>query len=425
MDEFFLHYLWKFQKFEGRPFRLTNGSTLKVFYPGNENSNAGPDFLEAKIQIDEIEWAGAIEIHHKASDWLIHNHHHDRKYDGVILHVVWINDKEIQLSDRSTLPTFKMSDYHNGSLEADYRKYINQPVTIKCASFLRKITDIIKTNMLDQALVERLSMKSQTILDTVKNCNGDWEKATFQCLAKNFGFSVNNQAFESWSKNFEYSLLLRYSNDKNKCFAIAFGQAGFLYVENADPQLKKYQEEYEHLKRKHQLADGLERHHWKFSRLRPANFPTVRLAELITLFRQQENIFAKIISLNTVDSILNLFKINLPDYWKSHYDFGKPLRKGVNNLGETSIEIIVINTVAPLLVAYSRYIDDQAYMDRAINFLASLKSERNKITKEWAELGLNPKNAADSQAQIQRYQYYCIKKRCLNCNIGIAILQNR
>lgn len=425
MDEFFLHYLWKFQKFEGRPFRLTNGSILKVFYPGHENNNAGPDFLEAKIQIDEIEWVGAVEIHHKASDWLIHNHQQDKKYDGVILHVVWIADKDIQLSDQSTLPMFKMSDYQNGSLEADYRKYINQPVTIKCASFLPQINTLTKTNMLDQALIERLSMKSQLILEEVRLCKGDWEKITFLWLAKNFGFSVNKQAFETWSMSFDYTLLHRYANQQDKCYGIAFGQAGFLEANINDPYLEKLQTEYSHLKRKHQLEKGLERHHWKFSRLRPANFPTVRMAEYITLFCHSENLFAKMISLKTVSSLIKLFKIDLPDYWKHHYDFGKPLNNRVNNLGKASIEVLIINTIAPLLAAYSRYVDEQEYMDRAVQFLSDLPNETNKITKQWSDVGMPPKNAADSQALIHRHQYYCTKKRCLNCNIGIAILHNR
>ncbi len=424
MDEYFLHYLWKFQKFKQKPFRLTNGSTLQVYHPGHSNQNAGPDFLEAKIRIDDIEWAGAVEIHHKASDWIHHNHQSDKKYHGVILHVVWIADRDIQLPDGSLIPTFLMSDYQNGSLEADYRKYINQPVNIKCASFLHRIDPLTITNMLDQALVERLSQKSNRILEQAKSTNGDWEKVTFRVLAENFGFSVNNTAFETWARTIDFSILHRYADQKDKCFALAFGQAGFLDA-TTDNDVVRLREEYLHLKNKHQLSPIMERHHWKFSRLRPANFPTVRMAEFLSVYLKKQSFFSSLINTTDIKEVNQLFKVELPDYWKSHYDFGLKLDKRTNNLGQASIDILIINTVAPVLAAYSRYIDDQAFMDRAVQFLNSITAEENKITREWSNLGLSIQTAADSQALIQRYKNYCIKKRCLNCNIGIAILHSR
>ncbi len=424
MDEYFLHYLWKFQKFDQKPFRLTNGSELKVFYPGYSNQNAGPDFLEAKIRIDDIEWAGAVEIHHRASDWIHHNHQSDKKYHGVILHVVWVADKDIQLPDGTIIPTFQMADYQNGSLEADYRKYINQPVNIKCASFLHRIDPLTITNMLDQALVERLSQKSDKILGLAKSCGGDWEKVTFRILAENFGFSVNNSAFEAWARTMDFSLLNRYSDQPDKCFALAYGQAGFL-DDPPDAHAEALKGEYLHLKNKHQLSPMMERHHWKFSRLRPANFPTVRMAELLTVYLKKQGFFSSLIHTSDIKEVNKLFKSELPAYWKSHYDFGMKLQKRVNNLGQASIDILIINTVAPLLAAYSRYIDDQQFMDRAVQFLNAIAPEENKITREWSALGLSINNAADSQALIQRYKNYCIKKRCLNCNIGIAILHSR
>ncbi len=424
MDEYFLHYLWKFQKFEQKPFLLTDGSELTVFYPGHENQNAGPDFLEAKVRIDNIEWVGAVEVHHKASDWLHHNHQEDKKYHGVVLHVVWVADKEIQLPDGTVLPTFQMADYQNGELERDYRKYINQPVTIKCASFFHQFDLLTTTNMLDQALVERLSQKSDRILDKLKPCKGDWELVSFQILAQNFGFSVNNHAFEVWSNSMDHSLLLRYADQPDKCFALAFGQAGFL-SDTPDDYSSRLQEEYIHLQNKHQLNPIMERHHWKFSRLRPANFPTVRMAEFLTVYQKIPNLFSAILNARDVYEVIQFFKTELPDYWKEHYDFGSKLEKRTNNLGQSSIEILIINTVAPLLAAYSRYIDDQSYMDRAVHYLNAIPAETNKITRQWSKLGLPIKHAADSQALIQRYKHYCLKKRCLNCNIGIAILHNR
>ncbi len=424
MDEFFLHYLWKFQKFEGRPFRLTNGSALQVFHPGHENHDSGPDFLEARIRIDGIDWMGAVEIHHKASDWLLHQHQKDKKYDGVILHVVWVADKDIYLQDSTLLPTFQISDYQHGSLEADYRRYINQPVTIKCASFLHKIDPLTKTNMLDQALVERLSEKADRLLAPVKAHQGDWEKVTFQALASNFGFSVNNQAFETWSKSFDYSLLHRYANQPEKCFALAFGMAGFL-DDPKDDYAEDLKEQFLHIKNKHRLEPQLQRHHWKFSRLRPANFPTVRMAEFVTLYIREKKLFSSILEMQKVENIFRIFEIRLPEYWKTHYDFGLPMENRINNLGRSSIDTLIINTVAPLLAAYSKYIDDLGFMERAVDFLNDLAPEKNKITREWQEVGMDPSHAADSQALIQRYKYYCIRKRCLNCNIGLAILHSR
>lgn len=424
MDEYFLQYLWRFQKFEGRPFRLTNGSILQVFNPGHQNDDSGPDFLEARIRIDHIDWVGAVEIHHRASDWLLHKHQKDQKYESVVLHVVWVADKDIKLKDNSTLPTFQMSDYQNGSIESDYRRYINQPETIKCASFLHGIDNITKTNMLDQALVEKLSLKAEEILKSVKLHKGDWEKVTFQVLSRNFGFSVNNHAFETWAGSFDYSLLHRYAHQPEKCFALAFGMAGFL-KDDTDEYSQSLSNLFAHLQKKHELEPLLQRYHWKFSRLRPANFPTVRLAELIALYINEQNLFSSIIDKQDINAMYKLLRCKLPDYWKNHYDLGQKMTQRTNSLGKSSIEILIINTMAPILAAYSKYVDDLNYMDQAVRWLNGIKPEKNKVTRAWEALDIEINDAADSQALIHRYKAYCIRKKCLSCNIGIAILHSR
>ncbi len=423
MDEYFLHFLWKFQKFETKPLQLTEGTRLSVFNPGIENKNAGPDFLEGKIRIGNIDWLGNIEVHYRSSDWNHHGHQNDRKYDNVILHVVWIYDMDIILPDGSTLPTLQLSDFVSSTLENSYRKYINQPVTIKCASFLHTINPIVLVNMLDQALAERLIFKSEKVLEVLKSNKNDWEQTTFQLLARNFGFSVNNDPFEDWAKTIRYSQIKKYADNPTKCFAIAFGQAGFL-VNSSEPQTSLLWKEYSYLKKLLHLKTHLERHHWKFSRLRPPNFPTVRMAELLTFIIGQENLFSCIIESKNAKSIVDRFNITLPHYWQAHYDFGKPLKRGENNLGKASIHIIIINTIVPILGAYSRYVGEQKYMDLAIELLQILPAENNKIIREWLKHDLKSKTAHDSQALLQRYKFYCEKSRCLNCNIGMTILQS-
>ncbi|MFT6865317.1 MAG: hypothetical protein ACJA08_000134 [Cyclobacteriaceae bacterium] len=421
MDEYFLHFLWKYQKFAMLPLTLATGELLSVLKPGFHNHNSGPDFLEGKIKIDEIEWSGSIEIHHKASDWYLHGHQHDPAYHNVVLHVVWIDDKPVSYPNGQPIPTLVLSKFTDRNLEQQYRAYINQPKTIRCDTFLESLPNIHKTAMLDHALTDRLEAKANLVLKTLEETNNDWEETAYRLLGRNFGFSLNKEPFETLTQILPFKVIAKHLGHPKQIFALIFGSAGFL-EEHSDEYQKELSVEYQFLSKKYKLDSPLLRHHWKYSKLRPANFPTVRLAQFATFLIIQKNLFSFFIDKKEIKILKSGFSIALDEYWDKHYDFGRSLKTGTNHFGEASADNILINTVVPLLAAYSKEISDSDLIERAIEILSSLKEEKNRITRAWADVGIKCSSAFDSQAVIQQFNEFCVKKKCLHCNIGVAIL---
>ncbi|WP_258103728.1 DUF2851 family protein [Marinoscillum sp. MHG1-6] len=423
MDELFIQYLWKYQKFEPLPLTLTDGSEIRVIKTGFQNHNAGPDFLEAKIIIDELEWSGSVEVHHKSSDWYHHKHEINPDYNNVILHVVYTHDKVVFDEAGREIPTFEISKFSDGLLEYNYRCYINQPKTLRCERSISGLDHIHITSMFDKALTARLEQKSSMIMNIAEATQFDWEETTYRALARNFGFSTNKLAFEQVTSVLPFSILRKNLHSESKTMALIFGTAGMLANPNDDYSFSLFKE-FQFLKTKYQLKRMLSRHEWKFSRLRPANFPTIRLAQFGQVLMQLKHPFDLFMSTTTTKDLYRTLNIELNDYWTGHYDFGKPLTKGANRLGQQSIDNIIINTVVPLLVAYSKYSDDQLLIAKAINMLSAIKAENNKITRAWQEISIPCNNAYDSQALIYQYNELCERKKCLQCNIGVAILQH-
>lgn len=424
MDELFLHFLWNYQKFNQRPIYLESGEKISVVKTGYHNHNAGPDFIEALLIIDEIEWAGSVEIHYHASDWNRHAHQTDPAYENVILHVVWENDKEVTYNNQAKIPTLVLSKYVDNSLTQEYRAYINQPKKILCDSFLTKASSLQKTFMLDHALMDRLEMKSLKVMDIHSKVNGDWDETAYQMLGRNFGFSVNKEPFEELTTILPYKYIIKHHDHPQQVHALIFGTAGFL-EDIVDDYSEKLKKEYEFLRTKYQLNNQLVRQNWRFSRMRPSNFPTVRLAQFAAFLISNKRLFSFFTDTTSTSEKLKKLNIQPDNYWQEHYDFGKKLENGTNNFGRFSAENLIINTSVPLLTAYSKHIGDEAYIMLAIDQLRAIKGEQNNITKQWSELGLKPEDAADSQALIQQYNEFCLKKRCLHCNIGIAILNQK
>lgn len=420
MDEYFLQFLWKFQKFPTQQLTLVSGERLTVFQPGYQNEDAGPDFSEAKLKIGDIVWSGSVEIHYRSSDWYHHKHHQDQRYENVILHVVWSDDKEIAGPDGKPLPTLEMAKYAPKDLEREYRKYINQPEVILCSDRLPEIPSIQISMMLDKAFAGRLQEKAEKVLEIVKTCNDDWEETAYRILARNFGFKTNSEPFEKLAATLPCKVLQKHLDHPQQVEALIFGQAGFLenVVDSYGTQLVT---EYEFLKKKYRLDQQLSRHHWKFSRLRPANFPTVRLAQFAAMITATKGIFAKLTTIATTKEAEKFIKQPLPVYWKTHYDFGKQSGK-VHAIGSSSVENIIINSVVPLLGAYAKHTDDPRLLEKAEALLDQLNGEQNKYIKKWIAAGIAPKNAKDSQALLYQYQSYCQQKKCLRCNIGLSII---
>jgi len=418
MDERFLHHIWKFQKLDGKLCTI-DGQELIVLNQGHHNHNSGPDFEEGRIKIGAIEWAGKIEIHIKSSDWQAHNHHRDKAYESVILHVVWKHDRDICINNEP-IPTLELCGLVNQNEYEKYLSFIEQRKDILCQDQLSSVSALTFTNQLDRMMIERLEQKAVEILDLAQPQNADWESVTYLSLAKNFGFAVNKEPFLTLALSLPYKVLAKSASGLGT-EALIFGQAGFLN-EQVDAYQQELQKEYLFLKNKYGLTSRLEKQMWKFGRMRPSNFPTVRLAQFAALIRKNKQLFSTLIEVEKAKDVVKQLDFNVSDYWMLHYDFGKTRKKAGGNLGISTAENLIINTIAPLFAAYSKYTGDQSYMDKAIKILEVLSAESNQITKKWAAAGQEIKSAFDSQSLIGLYKNYCSEKRCLECGIGLQIL---
>lgn len=424
MNESFLHYIWQHQYFGRENLKTSEGDVIQIFKQGFYNNNAGPDFSEAKIKIDSIEWAGSVEIHIKSSDYLQHNHQHDRAYDNVVLHVVWLDDKPLLRSDGTPMPTLELKNRVSDGLLKEYSKLINSSFQIPCSKSFSRIDDLVKVSMIEQAAVQRLQMKSSFIRELYAQNNGDWEETFYQVLAKNFGFKVNAEPFLSLAKALPVRSIRKNSNSQLKTEALLFGMAGFLDAPKGDEYYLSLKKEFEFLVHKYELAENkLHKAQWRFLRLRPANFPTIRLAELAALLNRSTQMFADVLSSEDAASLRKMFSVEPSSYWVDHYSFGKKSKSAHGSLGEESIENILINTVAPMLAAFAYEKGDEIFFERALSLLQQLKPESNAITRAWNALGLKAKSAFDSQGLIEQMNSFCKKRNCLNCSVGASLLK--
>lgn len=424
MTEAFLHYVWQFQYFNKTDLQTTDGDPVSIFKPGHRNTHAGPDFFNAKIRIGEMDWAGSAEIHINSSGWMDHKHDEDDAYENVILHVVWKEDKKIRRRDQSLLPTIELKNRVDEKLLLQYRKLVNDPQQIPCASFLANVPRLTWFSMLDKALMHRLEAKATHIRTVLVRNNNDWDETTYQMLCRNFGFKVNAAPFEQLAQSLPYKALLKHADHPAQVEGLLFGQAGFLDDEGADDYFHLLKREYTLLGKKFNLYDHrLNRVQWKFMRLRPANFPTLRLAQLAALIGNRKNIFSQLLEAGSYRQLHALFSVNQSAYWQRHYQFFKPVSEIIPPMGPMSIDNIIINTVVPLLVAHGKVKDDQPLVDRAVDILQHVASEENAIIKSWNALGIKSASAGDSQALIELHNNFCLKRRCLDCNIGFSIIQ--
>jgi hypothetical protein len=424
MNESFLHYIWQCQYFNREGLKTTNGELLSIFKNGVHNTDAGPDFSNAKIKIGDIDWAGHVEIHINSSDWNQHRHHLDAAYDNVILHVVWKHDLPIIRKDGSVIPTLALADRVESTLVTSYQKLVNSAFSIPCAKSFAKMEDLIKLSMLDKALMQRLNSKSALVLAAHAANKGDWEETLYQQLAKNFGFKVNAEPFLRLASTVPFRMLKKQSNSLLQIEALLLGGAGMLETKIKDEYVASLYREYQLLKTKYSLGNvQLHSAQWKFLRLRPANFPTLRIAQFASLLYHNRNFFSQIVETESLHDVYKLFEVNQSDYWQNHYRFGSKSQKKVAALGESSIQNIIINSIVPVLVSYGQTIDDNRYVERAIQWLENLPTEKNKITRVWEDIGMKVKSSFDSQALIEQYNNMCQKRNCLNCVIGSTLLK--
>ena len=426
MSEAFLHYIWQFQYFDKHELQTTSGDPIQIFNPGNRNSHAGPDFQNARMKIGSMEWIGSAEIHIQASGWTDHKHDRDASYENVVLHVVWKNDKPVRRSDGSLLPTLELMNRVDAKFFVNYQRLVNSPETIPCTPFLTQVNELTTHAMMDKVLMDRLESKATKVAEIRNKTYNDWQETCYQLLAKSFGFKVNEDPFQQLAQLLPYKVLRKHADKLLHIEALLFGQAGFLEGEDDDQYYCLLKREYNLLRQKYQLSDRrLNKAQWKFLRLRPANFPTIRLAEFASLLHARPSLFSMILEAETYPALVSIFSVHQSEYWTRHYTFFKIANEPVSFLGDSSISMIIINAVVPLLMAYGKSRDDQRYVDRAVFILQQAPGETNTIINQWKKLGVRSKSAFDSQALIELQNSYCVKKRCLDCTIGISLINPR
>jgi len=423
MQESLLHHLWGLQYFDKTDLRTTQGELVNLFDPGVLNSDAGPDFSNARLSIGPIHWVGNVEIHVHSSGWLDHRHDVDPAYDSVILHVVWQEDKCIVRSDGTPIPTLELRGRVNEQLILDYRQLISSSFSIPCKKTFPQLDEVLKVAMVTKALVHRLERKSEEVQSILKLNGNSWEETTYQLLARAYGLKINNDPFFQLARTIPQRIIQKL-HQLVQIEALMFGQAGFLEAPKGDDYYLSLRREYNLLAHKHSLRNGrMSKSQWRFLRLRPPNFPTLRLAQFSALIFNRKALFSAILELQTINDLINFFSVSTSEYWHDHYQFSKIAANRGHELGRGSIDVIIINAVVPLLAAYAQRMDDQKFMDRALLLLEQLPAEENRITQRWADLGLPARNSFDAQGQIELFNTFCQRKRCLQCTIGTAIIR--
>ncbi|TVQ88050.1 MAG: DUF2851 family protein [Bacteroidetes bacterium] len=422
MKEDFIQFLWQYKLFTSPDLRTTAGEHLKILNPGTVNMNSGPDFSAAKLKIGDTLWAGNIEIHINSSDWFRHGHDKDDAYANIILHVVLNHDKEIIDKQGNSVPVFEVKSFFDPSLLGKYEKIIYSKTWIPCAGFIHETDKLILMNWLSRLLVERLENKSGEILKFLKYFENNWEQTFYYFLARNFGFKINASPFALLAQITPYLTIARHKNDLTQIEALLFGQAGFLENNYSDAYPDLLKREYQFLRKKYDLKP-MDKSLWKFGKLRPPNFPTIRIAQFAALIYQSSGLFSKLIETDSISEIKNLFTIKSSPYWNNHYQFDKPSLTKTKRLGNSSITNIIINTLVPVKFVYGSENLKPEIKEQAITLLAELEPEKNHITNNWEKTGIKPVSAAESQALIELKKYYCTPKKCLNCAIGLNLIR--
>jgi len=424
MQEDFLHYAWQHQYFDKMALQTEDGQPVTVLRPGHRNSDAGPDFLNARLRLGEVEWNGAVEIHLRASDWHRHQHQFDPKYDQVVLHVVHTADVPVQRTNGSLIPALSLR--LPAGLLAAYELLQNQPAErlLPCAPLLPQVSELTRTMMLGRVLLERVEQKAGRLTELHTQLAHDWEATAWHALAAAFGFQKNAEPMSRLAKAVPLTLLRRHRHDVHQLAALLLGQAGFLEDASLDDYSQRLRTEYEFLRHKYNLhGTALAAHEWNFLRLRPANFPTVRLVQLLALLHARPTLFDVLLTAQSVRGLEQFFDAPLPAYWQTHTRPSKPGK--TVPLGRGSMHLLITNLVVPLRVAYARSLSNLELIEKTMDLLDQLPPEHNHFTDAYEEAGFHNASAADSQGLLALQQGYCAPRRCVQCGIGAALLRQK
>lgn len=422
MNEKLLHFIWKFRLFDRDNLTTTDGEPVEIINQGMHNTNSGADFQQAKVRIGKTLWAGNIEIHIQSADWFAHKHNADAAYNNVILHVVYEQNGQSALQKNGgAIPTLELKHRIKPALLSRYEELAKRKDWIPCARFFKSTDEFVTRNFLDRLLVERLEGKVEQVSALLAASENDWENVMFQMIARYMGASINKDAFYALAKSLPVKIWAKHQNDPLQIEALIFGQAGFLSETFTDDYPNQLRKEYNYLKRLHQLQP-MDKHVWRFLRLRPSNFPTMRLAQLASLMGREVKLLSQILEAKDAKAVHRFFDVEASEYWKTHYQFDKGSKKADHHLGAAMKDILLINAVAPVLFAYGKYKGEEDFCDRAVQLLESRKPESNAIINGWKKLDMKPANAFESQYLLQLKTEYCDKFRCLECAIGHRIL---
>lgn len=417
MTEQLLQYIWRFQYYNKSSLLTEAGERLQIIHPGTYNNNQGPDFLNAKIKIDNTIWAGSIELHLKTSHWQSHGHDGDENYSNVILHVVFDND-----GVQNKLPILSLKDKIAGSLLHRYRHLMESRQFIACQNIVQSVSALTIASFTERLIAERLTRKSKIVFEYLQQNQQHWEESFWWLLAKNFGTKVNADAFEAIAKSISINILARHKNQVIQLEAILLGQAGLLQQPLEDAYAVLLQKEYQFLSAKYNLKPIAFPVH--FLRMRPGNFPTVRLAQLAALVSQSAHLFSKIVEEPSLQKVKQWFTVEANDFWHYHYRLTDASVFKKKNLGADMIDNIIINTIVPVLFAYGLAHNNQAMQDKSLLWLQQTSAENNTIIKGFKSLDFHIPSAFHSQALIELYNNYCEPKKCLQCSIGNSLLKN-
>jgi hypothetical protein len=421
IPEEFIHFLWKFRMLAPE-LKTVSGEAISIIHPGNHNTDAGPDFLYARIRINNTLWAGNVEIHVKASDWYHHKHEQNEAYSNVILHVVAENDKLVTDWHGQALQTLCLDNAFDPDLFFRYKEITENLLWVPCMNLIKMAEPLHVLSRISALAIERLEVKSKKIYHELKICNMDWEECCYRILAQQFGAKINTAPFEMLSKSLPVKIIMKYHHELFQLEALLFGQSGLLGMRLFGPYPRSLKKEHRYLSDKHQLTP-IPGYLWNFLRLRPAGFPTLRIAQLARLYEKHQRVFGELIEIEDIRTLIHFFELESSSYWDDHYLFDRKSRKKKKKFGKQSIQLLLINAILPLIHLYGEQMHKPDLAIRAIAFLEALPPEDNAVIRRWAESGVDARNALESQGLLQLKNTRCEQKLCLECSIGHHLLK--
>ncbi len=423
MKEDLLHFIWKLQLFSPKNLTTTEGENITVITTGKHNLHSGPDFFNAKLRIGNQLWVGNVEIHLKSSDWYAHHHEEDMRYDAVILHIVW--EYDVPVFDKSNQPilTLQLKDFISDKMLKKYHELFEQPQKwIYCEKDIQTINAFKMSYWLERLYIQRLEDKMALITPILEANKYDWEATLFILLAKNFGLKINGEAFYQMAISLDFSIIRKESHHLHSLEALLFGQSALLDEQKEFIYYQELQKEYSYLQKKYSLQ-SIPENQLQFFRLRPANFPTIRISQLAMLYHQKRNLFSDLMKINDTKEFYKILKVGTSDFWKTHYTFDKSSKPITKNLSNSFIDLLIINTIVPLKFAYEKSLGKDSF-EKILTLMKAVKPEKNTIISHFKETGITAKNALETQALLQLKNKMCQNQKCLECLVGKELLKN-